>query len=196
MPSDPYAPTAWGQGNEFDFTAPSGQLCRLKKVDPVDLVADGLLGKLDFLTSIVVGEHLAEAQMTPMQRAKANKAKATGKAQTEEQIKEEALNSLMSDPRKLKDFSKILNEVVIGVVVKPEIHPVPVVKNNEPAPEREAGLVYVDTVDFNDRVAIFNAVMSGVKNLEPFREEPQESVAVVASKPGVRKPAKRKPRTS
>lgn len=197
MPStnDKYAPTTWGQTNEFDFTTPSGQLCRLRRTDPTDLIAAGLLDKLDFLTATVLNEHIPNGRKTAAQKAKDAKEKVGQKEKTPEQlereIREKAYKELLSSPDKFEGFKETINNVVVMVVVAPPIHPVPQPDEDGEVPEREEGLVYVDTVDFNDKMAIFNEATKGAAKLEPFREEPDEAVGAVASKPSSRKSPKR-----
>jgi hypothetical protein len=54
-PQDPYAVTAWGE-TEYDFRVPSGQLCRMKKLRPEELVEAGLLDRLTRLPAFAEAE--------------------------------------------------------------------------------------------------------------------------------------------
>lgn len=181
--TDPYVVTSWGS-NEFDFTCPSGQTCRMRKIDPIQLVAEGLLGKLDFLTSIVLGEHLPNARMSAAEKAKAAKAK-VGTAEMSQEAKDaaaraQAFQELTSDPKKFHDFSRIMDQMLLKAVVLPEIHDVP---SDDQA--RVSGRIYVDSVDFNDKVAIFNRCLKGVTDLEQFRKTTSESVGPMARESNV-----------
>jgi hypothetical protein len=54
-PQDPYAVTAWGE-TEYDFRTPSGQLCRMKKLRPEELVEAGLLDRITRLPAFADAE--------------------------------------------------------------------------------------------------------------------------------------------
>lgn len=190
MPSDqPQYGTTW-TNRDFDFTTPSGSLCRLRKMDPLELVEAGLLEKLDFVTTVVSTVHIPNAKQSPAQRAKAQRAKAE---KTEEEIEREltrkALDEVSKDPSKVGNLRRVLDEVACRVVVAPSVHPAP-----RRAADREDGLIYADMIPFNDKMAIFNAVMKGVKTAEQFREESGEPLGDVASEPSVSDAPKRRPR--
>lgn len=198
MPSDPiditsmtdkYAVTTW-TSNEFDFTAPSGQVCRLRKLDPLSLIEEGILGQLDFVTSVVMNEHIPNAQMSTAQRIKAEREKSN---KTDEQIAEEvsdaSYKAMMEDPKKIGKLRDVVDRVACQAVAIPKVHPLP--KGTEEDP-RVDGLIYTDMISFGDKMAIFNAVMKGVKMLEQFREGSGEPVGPVASQPSVSRPAKRR----
>ena len=191
MTEDKYAPTAWGGGNEFDFTTPSGQLCRLRRMDPVALLGEGLLDKLDFLTSMVVSDHLPNAKKTALERAKEAKAKVGTAGMTEEEKEAEknskVMEEIFQDPKRMQELVKTLDKVLVAVTIKPEILAIPEVFENN----RVEGAIYTDHIDFNDKMAIFNRMMKGVKDLESFREDAVESVGSVARSASVSKPTKR-----
>lgn len=157
---DPYAPTAWGQPTEQDFTCPSGQLCRVRRVDIMDLLGGGLLNNLDFVTKIVQDEHIPNANPGP-------------KAAEENAVRALAA----SGPEQMAEFKKSIDSVVLRVVVKPSLWPVP--DEGEP---RVDGCVYVDSVAFTDKVQIFNWAVSGGKNateIQQFRPEADQSVGTL-----------------
>lgn len=162
LPADPYAPTAWGQPIEQDFTCPSGQLCRVRRVDIMDLLGSGLLNNLDFVTKIVQDEHVPNAAV------------GSKSAQT---VEEDAVRALANGgPEQMAEFRKAIDSVVLRVVVRPALWPVP--DEGEP---RVDGCVYVDMVAFTDKVQIFNWAVSGgnAQEIQQFREEPIESVGAV-----------------
>lgn len=151
---DPYAPTAWSAEIEEDFKCPSGQLCRVRKVDIVDLLGGGLLNKLDVFTA-VANENTPDAK-----KEKAAKTAA------------EALSSKEG----VDNFRQVMNSVVRRVVVKPELWADPA-----PGEERVEGCIYVSSVSFNDRTAIFNWAVTGQKTeeIKRFRDEAVEPVGTV-----------------
>lgn len=192
MPStDKYAATTWGAPREFDFQTPSGQVCRLRRMDPTDLIAAGLLDNLDFLTAEVLNNHIPRGRKTAVEKAKEKKASVGKPEKTEEELKTElmqkAYSELLRDPNKFDNFKQTLNKVVVLTVVAPEIQAPP-----EDEEDREEGVIYADSITFEDRMAIFNKATEGASKLEQFREESGEAVGAVVSEPGVRKSAKRR----
>lgn len=159
MPSnnDKYAATSWGGPTEFDFECPSGQLCLMRKVDISVLMEKGLLTKLDSLTSIVENEVIPK--------------NAKQKAEAEAQKIKSAVDTLKSrTPEEMRTIMTLVNELVVMSVVKPELHLVPA--NGK----RRDGVIYVDSVGFGDRMAIFGKCMEDTANLRQFREGTGESL--------------------
>lgn len=160
--ADPYAPTAWGKPSEEDFVCPSGQVCLVRRVDVMDLLGGGLLNSVDFLTEIVKTDHIPNATRAPGQAA----ADAAGKA-----------GKAVQDPEQFGKFAKSVDGVVLRVVAKPELHPVP-----PEGAKRINGRVYIDSVSTSDKFAIFNYVISGKKEAEEiaqFRDETGEPMGAV-----------------
>lgn len=188
-----YAPTTWGT-RDFDFITPSGQKCLLRKMDPMDLIQMGLMDKLDFATGVVMNQHVKNSQMSNVERIKRERARREAKAKGEdpnaaeqEVFSDEAWESVIKDPSKLINFKEILDEVLTISVVAPKMVIAP--KNDD---DRVDGVFYTDTVPFNDKVAVFNVLMKGVKVVEQFRDGSEENVGAVAPKSGVRPAAKRR----
>lgn len=160
---DPYAATAWGQPTEQDFTCPSGQKCKLRRVDIMDLLGGGILNDLDFLTSMVNETHIPDGQA-------GRKASAA------------ALQGITGDAKNLAKFQKTMTDVVLRVVIRPELHVLP--------PEGESridGRVYIDTVQMIDKIAIFNWAVTGkeAEEIKQFREQTDEPVGNVETGEGV-----------
>jgi hypothetical protein len=168
---------SWGD-NEFDLQCPSGAWCRVQKLDPLFLVEEGLLQKLDFVTSVVMGEHVKNAEMSTAQRVKKQREE---KERALTLVKDSDLSSIMDDPSKISNLRVVLDAVAIRAVVRPTLHPAPKTED-----QREAGLIYVDKLEFGDKMAIFSSVMKGVNALAQFREVPGEVVGDLASEPSVR----------
>jgi hypothetical protein len=191
-----YAPSAWGQ-RDFEFELPSGDKCLLRKVDPMQLIGAGILDKLDFATNVVMGTHVKNAQMSNVERIKRERAKREAKARGEDPAKAAqevddmaALQSLKSNPEQLAGFQDVLDQMLLLGVVAPKMVEAP-----EDDDDRVDGVFYTDTVPFNDKLAIFNKLMAGVKVVEQFRDGAKEAVGDVAPEPSVRPAAKRAPRT-
>jgi hypothetical protein len=163
---DKYAPTAWGSKNSraatIDLTVPSGQRCRVRTVGVPGLIEAGILANVDSLTSIVATEFVK---------------------------KDENDNPIIDIPGitdsegAIKSIMEVMDKVTCLAVVEPHVYEVPMVHtdpDDEDSPliegERIEGRVYVDTVDDEDKVFIFQAVVGGTQDLEQFRERVTELV--------------------
>lgn len=95
------------------------------------------------------------------------------------------------DPTQLiEDIMAMADNMVMTVVIKPKLHPVPMVEDDTgeltievPLEQREEleDALWVDEVDFEDKFFIFNWAVGGTADLEKFREE---FGSVVGSVPG------------
>jgi hypothetical protein len=193
MPSNDenkYAATTWGHSTEFDFETPSGQLCRMRRIDPTKLISMGILDQLDFLSGHVLNDLIPNGRRTAAQKAKDSKEN-VGKSvkEREREARDKALKEMMDSPEKIEEFTKVLDKVVVAVVMEPSLAlpPQPDPEPSEYVPPREEGVVYTDTIDFNDKVAIFNRATKGVSSLEQFREGSEEAVGDVAPVQRVRR---------
>lgn len=145
----PYAVTAWGSTSE-DFTTPSGQRCLLRKPDIAALMRDGLLEVINRLDAIVDGEVIPKAE---------------GRAPSADM---QTVMKLLSDPDKFDAVMQTVDRVVLHSVIQPKIHP------NTTEEERVPGRVYVDSIDFRDKMAIFEKMFGGLRELETFRSATDE----------------------
>lgn len=187
-----YAPKSW-EDRDFDFELPSGDICLLRRLEPLDLIEYGLQDKLDFATAVVQGVHVKNGAMSKVEKVKRDRARreATAKGQDPDEAVEEleteaALAAMKADPEQMMNMKQALNIILINFVVAPEMHEPP-----ELDEDRVVGRYYTDAVPWNDKMAIFNKLMAGVKVVESFREGPEEAVGDVAPESVVRPAAKR-----
>lgn len=138
--ADPYAITAWADSG-YDFRVPSGQLCRLRKLDPAKLAVSGILDKITRLPGLAQ-DQIDRAEGAPPMKA-------------DEMPSADAVSAL----------SEVLSMLVPLAVEKPTIYPVPA-----EGEERVTGRVYLDSVDFTDQVAIMERVTGGVRKMDAFRQ--------------------------
>lgn len=164
--ADPYAPTAWGQ--LADFTCPSGQRCALRPLDLEQLLAMGVLEDINALTGIVEKDVIRPAQGLPP-------------INTEK---------ILRDGKKVGDIMRVVDQIVVTVVAKPEIRSNLDANGNRLLEgQRELGVVYVDSISLVDRIAIFNESLKGVSELESFRQAAGQPGGSVADQPSVAHPA-------
>jgi hypothetical protein len=106
--------------------------------------------------------------------------------------------SLEKNPDLLNDIVTLCDTVTLSLVLKPVVKPIPYLVNSEgrvardpegkpivlPSSQRETGdFIYVDEVDFEDKMFIFNYAVGGTTDLERFRQELNSSMeSVPASK--------------
>lgn len=149
-PTPPQAPLVevrpaaqvWGS-TEFDFTCPSGALCRMRKLMPEAMVEAGILDKVATLPG-VAAEVIEKAEGAPPKPAGP-----FGELPSKEDM---------------RAIIEVLEVLVPMVVVEPRVYP------NPPAgEERVAGRIYTDSIELQDRIAIMERAVYGVKKLEPFR---------------------------
>lgn len=179
-----YAPKAWTEV-EYEFALPSGDVCLLRKIDPLTFGEHGLLDKLDFATNVVMNTHAKNASLTPVERVKRDRAKRAG--EDPEVADEISMRNIVKSAENSKSFREVMDKVLTLAVVAPVMHLPP----EDPSAARDDEWFYTDAVPFGDKMAIFNRVMEGVRVVEQFREEPKEPVGDVAPKPGVQAVAKR-----
>lgn len=191
--ADKYAPTTWGRPGVFDVTVPSGQLVQVQRLGPTALVKSGLLSKVDILSGIVESEHIGRVSGRNVGEdgKKLNKAERKAREEAEQR---ENVRKLAEDPKQLLEAMAMMDEITCLVVLQPKITPVPVPR--EPTeqdledypdletddeglwiPPRKPGLIYVDTVDDEDKIFLFQYVMGGSDDLKSFRTKLDEGMA-------------------
>jgi len=174
-----YAATSWdsGIGKLEDLRCPSGQLCLIRRVGPQGLMEAGILENVDTLTAMI------QKMITKSQGKKPQDRKRKGAQDNE--ITDADVVELLKRPEDLAEIMGVVNKAVIHCVVEPKLYNPP-----EDPKERVEGQVYIDQVDLNDRMFIFNYVVGGTRDLETFREQSEASVGSVEAKPSTRRKTK------
>lgn len=97
------------------------------------------------------------------------------------------------DPQKIQDMMKMMDDVVVFVVKEPEINSLPtkVDPKTKKVEDKNPALLYVDEIDDEDKMFIFQYATGGTKNLEQFREQIAPVLATVQSSSTVARPTKR-----
>lgn len=154
QPADHYAPSAWGEAAKrregFDFTTPSGQLCRIKPIPLEEMVLSGIIDDLDSVTKIVDSD--IAAKIAPG---------VDGKSSDETTIAD-GLKFMRSEAG--RSAIEMMGKIIPAVVVAPVILPDP--ENHD---DREEGKIYVSDVSLTDRAAIFSIVMEPTEKAAQFR---------------------------
>lgn len=174
-PIDPYAVTSWGEtasSEPFGITLPSGQRCLVRRLEMEDVLANGLLNNLDAFSSSLLDE--------------------AGSAKAESP--EEVLGAFQ-DKEKFGKLGDTINKIVLITVVKPSVFPLPVEGDIDPETGllvgqinpmtgekitgRVKGRVYLDQINFMDKMFIFQSVFEGLNGLDRFREGQEAGLGTV-----------------
>lgn len=106
------------------------------------------------------------------------------------------LDKIEKDPQKVMDAVRLMDAVTVHILVEPRVLPVPPqedVKSEfyDPDFERDEDALYVDQVDFTDKVFLFQWACGGTSDLERFRSQSDELLVPAQPVKAVRQPAKR-----
>lgn len=140
-PADPYAVTTWGE-TEYDFKVPSGQTCRMRKLQPEEMIATGILDQMTKLPGIVQ-EQIDKAEGAPPVKV--------------------SVESV--DTNQITSLLEVLNKLIPLVVAIPQVWP-----NPGEYETRVPGRVYVGDIELADRIAIMERATGGVNKFDNFRE--------------------------
>jgi hypothetical protein len=170
---------------------PSGNVCLVQRV-----------GMESFLTGGTIPNSLLPMITESLERAKSragSKKKAMSQAEESEMMK-----LLATDPEKIADMVRLMDAITVGVVIEPavrlgtyteedrrtdpDILPAdadpelegPRVGDKIPFSDRSNDILYADLVDDQDKQFIFNYVVGGSADIERFRAEAAERMALVA----------------
>jgi hypothetical protein len=91
---------------------------------------------------------------------------------------EDSLAPMMNDPEKIKQIMELADAITVSCCMDPKVTPAPTMKidgKDVPLPfdhpDRDENTLYVDEVDFNDKMFIFNVAVGGTADLEKFRTQ-------------------------
>lgn len=155
--------SAWKGKKGTDLELPSGNVCRVRNPGMDYFIRAGIIP--DSLTGMV-------RQMI------------SGKGDVE-------LTDLVKTDDDLQKLFGVVDDILIEVVLEPVVNPVPMrtVENDEgkevrepvPFAERDEDKLYVDEVDFDDKIFVFQFACGGTRDLEKFREQQEQAMESVRS---------------
>lgn len=140
---------------------PSGNCMRIKKVGLQALIKTGIM------PNSLLG--IAEGAV---------------KKGKKEEVTEAEMLSLLQDPKKVDDIGKFMDEVVILCAFEPKVHRLP-----EAGVEKDDELLYIDEVEDEDKMFIFQVVTGGTTDVEAFRQQTGTAMAAVRGRQDVELPA-------
>ena len=106
-----------------------------------------------------------------------------GKGQIDEQ---EAITAMIGDTDQLSELFMAVDRFVVGVALEPRVYFPP-----EDDADRDDDTVYVDELDDDDKMFLFQRAMGGANDLESFRAESAGGVDSVQQREDVELPAER-----
>lgn len=138
---------------------PSGNTCLMRKVGLQVFVSQGMIPN----------------SLMPIVQAAITK----GQPPSQKDLEKLPSETLMND------MIDLIDKVTLFCVMEPRVHSVPIDDNRQIIPigdpRRHSDVLYVDEVDLEDKMFIFNVAVGGTTDLERFR---QESSAHVEAVPG------------
>lgn len=160
----PTSAAAWKKKAQIPpLELPSGCSMRIKKVGMQTLISLGIMP--NSLMSI--------AQ------------KAVGKGQqVGEGMSDDEMMALINDPKKIREIGEFMDKMLCVVAVEPEVHPIP-----HAGVERDETKLYVDEVDEEDKMFIFQVVTGGTTDVAEFREETSATMAAIRGREDVELPS-------
>lgn len=86
---------------------------------------------------------------------------------------DDAIAAMMADTEKISQILELAGAVTMYCCIDPKVAPVPLDDEGAVIPlddeRRDEDILYVDEVDFNDKMFIFNFAVGGSADLEQFR---------------------------
>ncbi len=150
----PTAVSAWKKTSLAPpIELPSGNVMRVKKVGMQTLMKIGIMPNslMAFATKAV--------------------GKGTGKP---EEMSDEEMASIATDPDKIREISNFMDSMVMFVAQEPEVYPLP-----DEGVEKDPGQLYIDEIDDEDKMFIFQVVTGGTTDIESFRAEHSSSMDAI-----------------
>lgn len=111
----------------------------------------------------------------------AQKAVAEGK---KEEVSESDMLALLQDEKKVEEIGRFMDEVVILCAFEPKVHKLP-----EAGVERDDDKLYVDEIEDEDKMFLFQVVTGGTTDIEAFRQETGATMAAVRRRQDLELPA-------
>jgi hypothetical protein len=139
-PANPYAPTGWRrkQRVEFDLTLPSGQLCRVLRLEREDLFRLNLMSYLDTFTPMLMEDSISSEERNRRMR-----------------------DVMTKSPDAIANMFMAIDEVVMAATLRPRVTNDPN-KTDYGSPKdwgnpQFVATAYVEDIGMEDRMAIFAA---------------------------------------
>jgi len=167
-PVNPYAPTGWKRKErvEFDVRLPSGQLCRVLRLEREDLFKLNLIQYLDTFTPLLMEDSISDEER-------------------DKRMKE----ALTSKPDALMNMFVAIDQVVMAASVKPKVtNDAKLVDYGKPKDWNNPNftpVAFLEDIEMEDRMTIFGAAFGrSMDDLKSVYDQ-TTSVGSMANEPGV-----------
>lgn len=133
---------------------PSGNFMRIRKVGLQTLIKTGT--------------------MPNSLMAIAQKGVAKGQSPGVDPVDDQAMFDILQDQDKVTQIAEFMDKVLIMCAAEPTVLPLP-----DEGVERDEELLYVDDIDEEDKMFVFQVVTGGTTDIEEFRKQLSANVAAV-----------------
>jgi len=174
---DEFEPTVWSKPAgqiHFAVTCPSGQKVLLRKLDPLNMMAAGLLDDIDYFSKKLFPENFDRAG-NPIEP---KEGEASG-----------GMIELLKDEEKKNKFFDLLDRLCVAAVVKPRLYKPVYNDDGVDVSELKGQAIPVTNLDFSDKMFIFNESNKPLEEIAAFRYESTDGVATMAAVQGVQSPS-------
>lgn len=111
--------------------------------------------------------------------------RAVGKGkQKPQEVSNEELVDLLKDRKKVEEIGRFMDQVTILCAYEPKVEPLP-----PEGVERDDDVLYVDEVDEEDKMFLFQVVTGGTTDVEAFRREHGSTMADIRGRENVELPS-------
>jgi len=181
-PNNVWASNAVTNAQPEELTMPSGQTCAGRKVTVEGMIKTGMLASVDGLTAMV-------EKYTRKVRG--------GKGVPDGEVIDE---SIIRDAEALESLMMMVDQMIPHIVVSPVVHlhfTIQTVGKTKvtkliPAEDRQAGRIYTDQIELDDKMWLFNWAVGGLAAFSSFRGETRGDVGGVVPRSGPPRKAKRR----
>lgn len=153
----PTSASAWRKGGASSppIELPSGNFARLRN--------PGLQGfiKMGFIPNSLLG--VIEKAIGSAKQGKDT----TG-------VSDDEMMELLKDQERLNELFDLYDRVTVHCMADPAVQPVP-----EDEADRDDETLYVDYIDFEDKVFIFQFACGGTKDVESFRRQQEQNMGAL-----------------
>lgn len=163
-----------GDTGLVDLELPSGNVCQVRAPGMQAFLAKGLIPN-SLMGHIKDRLEANAGKQSPAQRKKA-----------EAEAARQMMEDISKDPEKIQDLLDLCDRVVLECVKQPHVEPAP-----EDEDDRDPDLLYVDEVELDDKMHIFNFAVGGTRDAQQFRSQSNELVAAAEDERPVVKATKR-----
>lgn len=112
---------------------------------------------------------------------------------------QKGLGEILEDPKKMQDMLQMVDAITLYCVVQPKVYPISkreeIMADDSLTPEEQLNqldnLMFIDEVDEEDKMFIFQWAVGGDRNVDRFRDEQSKLLESLPTSEDVAVPAKR-----